>query len=54
MVKQPNTTTASVTDRMTAMIARVKEHDLSQMLVLKADGTLAGLVSGVDLPKSFM
>jgi len=39
---------------MTAMIARVKEHDISQMLVLKADGTLAGSVSEVDLPKSFI
>ena len=43
--------TASIADRMTHVIARMKEHDISQMPVLKADGTLAGLVSEVDLLK---
>ena len=43
--------TAAVTDRMTDMIARMKEHDISQMPVLKADGKPAGLVSEVDLLK---
>src|SRR3990172_9381786 len=31
--------TASIADRMTDVIARMKEHDISQMPVLKADGT---------------
>ena len=43
--------TASITDRMTDVIAQMKAHDISQMPVLKADGTLAGLVSEVDLLK---
>lgn len=47
----PELFTASITDRMTDVIARLKEHDISQMPVLKADGTLAGLVSEVDLLK---
>ena len=42
---------ASITDRMTDVIARMKEHDISQMPVLNVDGTLAGLVSEVDLLK---
>ncbi len=47
----PELFTASITDRMTEVIARLKEHDISQMPVLKADGTLAGLVAEVDLLK---
>lgn len=47
----PELFTASITDRMTDVIARLKEHDISQMPVLNADGTLAGLVSEVDLLK---
>lgn len=43
--------TASMTDRMTDVIARMKEHDISQMPVLKTNGTLVGLVSEVDLLK---
>jgi cystathionine beta-synthase len=43
--------TASITDRMIDVIARLKEHDISQMPVLKVDGTLAGLVAEVDLLK---
>lgn len=46
--------TASVADRMTDLIARMKEHDISQMPVLNADGTLAGLVSEVDLLKHLL
>ena len=41
--------TASITDRMIDVITRMKEHDISQMPVLHTDGTLAGLVSEVDL-----
>lgn len=47
----PELFTASITDRMTDVIVRLKEHDISQMPVLKVDGTLAGLVSEVDLLK---
>lgn len=43
--------TASIADRMTDVIANMKEHNISQMPVRKADGTLAGLVSEVDLLK---
>ena len=46
--------TVSVDDRMTNVIASMKEHDISQMPVLKADGTLAGLVSEVDLLKHLL
>jgi len=46
--------TASVSERMTDVIARLKEHDISQMPVLNADGTLAGLVSEVDLFKHLL
>jgi len=45
---------ASVSDRMTDVIARLKEHDISQMPVLNADGTLVGLVSEVDLFKHLL
>lgn len=47
----PELFAASITDRMVDVIARLKEHDISQMPVLKTDGTLAGLVSEVDLLK---
>ena len=43
--------TASIADRMTDVIAHMKEYEISQMPVLKADGTLAGLVSEADLLK---
>ena len=48
---QPELHAASVTERMIDVIARLKEHDISQMPVLNPDGTLAGLVSEVDLLK---
>ena len=41
--------TSWVTDRMTDVIASLKEHDVSQMPALYSDGTLAGLVTEVDL-----
>ena len=36
-------------DRMTDVISVLKEHDVSQMPALRPDGTLAGLVTEVDL-----
>jgi cystathionine beta-synthase len=36
-------------DRMTDVIASLKENDVSQVPVLHADGTLAGIVTEVDL-----
>lgn len=47
----PELLAASVTDRMIDVIARLKEYDISQMPVINLDGTLAGLVSEVDLLK---
>lgn len=41
--------TSWVTDRMTDVIASLKEHDVSQMPALYSDGTLAGLITEVDL-----
>lgn len=41
--------TSWTTDRMTDVIASLKEHDVSQMPALYSDGTLAGLVTEVDL-----
>lgn len=41
--------TTWVSDRMTDVIASLKEHDVSQMPALYSDGTLAGLVTEVDL-----
>ncbi len=41
--------TSWVTDRMTDVIAMLKENDISQIPVLYSDGTLAGLVTEVDL-----
>ncbi len=46
--------TSWVTDRMTDVIAVLKEHDVSQIPALYSDGTLAGLVTEVDLFKSFI
>jgi cystathionine beta-synthase len=43
--------TACVTDRLSDVIALLKEHDISQVPVLQPDGSLAGLVSEVDLLK---
>lgn len=50
----PGLVTASVSDRMTDVIAHLKEHDISQVPVLHPDGTLAGLVTEVDLLKHMM
>jgi cystathionine beta-synthase len=41
--------TSWTTDRMTDVITTMKENDISQMPVLYSDGTLAGLVTEVDL-----
>jgi cystathionine beta-synthase len=50
----PELVTASVSDRMTDVIAQLKEHDISQVPVLNSAGTLAGLVTEVDLLKHMM
>lgn len=42
---------ASTEDRMIDVIARMKDHDISQMPVLNSDGSLTGLVSEADLLK---
>jgi len=41
-------------DRMTDVIALMKTHDISQMPVVNADSTLAGLVTEVDLLKHLL
>jgi cystathionine beta-synthase len=41
--------TATTADRITDVIALMKEHDISQVPALNPDGTLAGLVTEVDL-----
>jgi cystathionine beta-synthase len=46
--------TAHVDDRMTDVIALLKAHDISQVPVLFPDGTLAGLVTEVDLLKHLL
>jgi cystathionine beta-synthase len=46
--------TATVSDRMIDIIARLKDHDVSQMPVLDTVGALAGLVSEVDLLKHLL
>lgn len=43
-----------VNDRMTDVIALLKAHDISQVPVLNLDGTLAGLVTEVDLLKHML
>ncbi|OGO29505.1 MAG: cystathionine beta-synthase [Chloroflexi bacterium RBG_16_52_11] len=43
-----------VNDRMTDVIALLKAHDISQVPVLYLDGTLAGLVTEVDLLKHML
>ncbi|GAB4427828.1 MAG: cystathionine beta-synthase [Anaerolineales bacterium] len=50
----PELVTASLSDRMTDVIARLKDHDISQMPVLDSAGNLAGLVTEVDLLKHMM
>ena len=44
----------NVDDRMTDVIAMLKVHDISQVPVLYSDGTLAGLVTEVDLLKHLL
>jgi len=41
--------TSWITDRMTDVIATLKENDISQIPILYSDGTLAGWVTEVDL-----
>jgi cystathionine beta-synthase len=41
--------TACVDDRMTDVIALMRQHDISQVPVLNQDGSLAGMVTEVDL-----
>jgi len=41
--------TAQPTDKVSAVIAKMKLHDISQMPVLSAEGSLAGMVTEVDL-----
>ncbi len=46
--------TACVTDRMADVIELLKKHDISQVPALNQDGSLAGLVSEVDLLKHML
>jgi cystathionine beta-synthase len=46
--------TASTEDRMTDVIALLKEHDISQVPALNPDGSLAGLVTEIDLLKHML
>jgi cystathionine beta-synthase len=46
--------TACVNDRMTDVIALLKEHDISQVPALDTEGALAGLVTEVDLLKHML
>jgi cystathionine beta-synthase len=46
--------TACVTDRMADVIALLKKHDISQVPALNPDGSLAGLVTEVDLLKHML
>ena len=41
--------TARIDDRMTAVIALMKEYDISQVPVIDAQGKLAGIVTEVDV-----
>ncbi|MGE5223831.1 MAG: cystathionine beta-synthase [Omnitrophica WOR_2 bacterium] len=46
--------TVSVDDRMADVITLLKEHDISQVPALHTDGSLAGLVTEVDLLKHML
>ncbi|HEX6304141.1 MAG TPA: cystathionine beta-synthase [Anaerolineales bacterium] len=50
----PGLITASINDSFTNVIALLKEHDISQVPVVKPDGSLAGLVTEVDLLKHML
>lgn len=51
---QPGVITASVNEHIKDVIGRLKEHDISQVPVIYPDGSLAGLVTEVDLLKSLL
>lgn len=46
--------TARVTDRITDVIAQMKQHDISQMPVLYPDGKLGGVVTEISLLKHLL
>jgi cystathionine beta-synthase len=46
--------TAQLDDRLTDVIALMKEHDISQVPALNSDSTMAGLVTEVDLLKHML
>ncbi len=46
--------TVAPDDRMTEVIALLKEHDISQVPVLRSDGTPVGMVTEVDLLKHML
>lgn len=46
--------TAAVNDSISNVIARLKEHDISQVPAVNPDGSLAGLVTEVDLLKHML
>jgi len=46
--------TARLDDRLTDVIALMKEHDISQVPALNPDGSMAGLVAEVDLLKHML
>lgn len=46
--------TAKLDDRLTDVIALMKEHDISQVPALNPDGSMAGLVTEVDLLKHML
>ncbi len=46
--------TASINDRMADVIASLKQYDISQLPALNPDGSLAGLVTEVDLLKHML
>lgn len=50
----PTLITVQLTDRITEVIALMKENDISQVPALYEDGTLAGLVTEVDMLKHML
>jgi cystathionine beta-synthase len=46
--------TARITDRITDVIAQMKQHDISQMPVLYPDGQLGGVVTEINLLKHLL
>ena len=46
--------TARISDRITDVIAQMKQHDISQMPVLYPDGKLGGLVTEINLLKHLL